>query len=171
MVDPAGSGLRAVAGCTCHPATGRNEKATKPRRGRTLAPNGSRRRLPQHADEYGPKDSILLAVDQELSEGATLRDAAGSRPLTLGHAQLIWLRTTGDAFLCGRNSQACPGRYDGELPGRVAMSHAPWVAERLLAVVAATGLALVGSSCGGNDAKRPPIAPGPHSAVLKARLI
>jgi hypothetical protein len=28
--------------------------------------------LPQHADEHRPKDPVLLAVDQELSEGARL---------------------------------------------------------------------------------------------------
>jgi hypothetical protein len=31
--------------------------------------------LPQHADQHLPEDSILLAVDQELGEGATLRVA------------------------------------------------------------------------------------------------
>jgi hypothetical protein len=31
--------------------------------------------FPQHADEHRPKDSILLAVDQEFCEGATLRVA------------------------------------------------------------------------------------------------
>jgi hypothetical protein len=29
-------------------------------------------RLPQHADEHRPKDSVLLAVDQELGEGPCL---------------------------------------------------------------------------------------------------
>jgi hypothetical protein len=30
---------------------------------------------PEHPDEHRPEDSILLAVDQRLSEGATLRVA------------------------------------------------------------------------------------------------
>jgi hypothetical protein len=37
---------------------------------RRLAPSVG---LPQHPDENRPKDSILLAVDQELGEGAALR--------------------------------------------------------------------------------------------------
>jgi hypothetical protein len=31
--------------------------------------------LPQHPDEHRPEDSILLAVDQPLAEGAALRVA------------------------------------------------------------------------------------------------
>jgi hypothetical protein len=34
--------------------------------------------LPQHADEHRPKDPVLLALDQELGEGATLRVAQNS---------------------------------------------------------------------------------------------
>ena len=34
--------------------------------------------LPQHPDEHRPKRPILLAVDQELGEGATLRVAPDS---------------------------------------------------------------------------------------------
>jgi hypothetical protein len=31
--------------------------------------------FPQHADEHRPKDPVLLAVDQQLGEGAALRVA------------------------------------------------------------------------------------------------
>ena len=31
--------------------------------------------LPQHADEHGPQGPVLLAVDQQLSEGPALRVA------------------------------------------------------------------------------------------------
>jgi hypothetical protein len=34
--------------------------------------------LPQHADEHGPKRSILLAVDQQLGEGAARRSGSYS---------------------------------------------------------------------------------------------
>jgi hypothetical protein len=36
---------------------------------------GSATGLPQHADEHGPQGPILLAVDQELGEGAALWSA------------------------------------------------------------------------------------------------
>jgi hypothetical protein len=52
--------------------------------------------LPEHADEHSPKDAILLAVDQELGESATLRvapelsDSVG--PLEVGkHQDVEWL--------------------------------------------------------------------------------
>ena len=42
---------------------------------RNLSGTGRPLHLPQHPDEHRPKDSILLAVDQQFGEGTALRVA------------------------------------------------------------------------------------------------